>query len=158
MAKKSKEILYESDDEKEIAEQIDNEMPQNINIVAPKPIKAIKAIKAIKIPQIKEKEIPQIKEKEIFKCELCNKQFIRNYYLNRHIDEGRCNVKRNIDLAKQKQFEENEKILLEKILKKTLKVKKQAKPKKQPQIQQPQRPPTPPPQIQQPRLKYIINF
>jgi hypothetical protein len=48
---------------------------------------------------------------------LCSKTFARNYYLNRHIDEGRCNVKRNMELAKQKQAEEVEveRLLLDKL-------------------------------------------
>ena len=167
MSKKSQEILYDSEEENTQAVQQEQpqpqEMPQDQSIVAPKPQRA-------------PKQTP-VKEavKQTFTCQLCNKQFARNYYLNRHIDEGRCNVKRNIELAKQKQLEETERLILEKMNKKAERLaKKEAKmsqPVKQPvkqaknppQQQQPAPPPprpqAPPPRQQQtPYPNFIINF
>ena len=189
MTKKSQEILYDSEEEYTPVEQQEQpqpeQMPQNVKIVAPKPQRASKIKNDIQQvqppvqPQIQQQIQPQIQsqpeEKPKFECNLCHKMFARNYYLNRHIDDGRCNVKRNIDLAKQKQLEENERLLLEKLKKKELRlVKKEAKavqpvkevkkttqPKQQsqPKQQPPQRPPAPPPRQQQtPYPNFIINF
>lgn len=189
MNKKSQEILYCSEEENEPVEQQEQlqpePMPQNIKTVAPKPQRASKVknnilsppqvepLQTQPEPQIKSQ--PQEKQKQIFQCQLCNKQFARNYYLNRHIDEGRCSVKRNMDLARQKQMEENERLILEKMKKRDMRIAKkeakQAQPvkqvKKQTQPRQPpQTPQTPPPrpqapaprQPQNPLSNFIINF
>lgn len=111
MSKKSKEILYDSEEENTQAVQQEQpqqqEMPQEVNIIAPKPQRAPRKQpppQPQQPPPQPQQPPPQAKEaaqKAIFQCQLCNKQFAKNYYLN--IDEGRCNVKRNIELAKQKQ-------------------------------------------------------
>jgi hypothetical protein len=179
MNKKSQEILYCSEEENEPVEQQEQiqpePMPQNIKINAPKPQRVSKAKINTQQPEIKEIQQPIPQEKQTFQCQLCNKQFARNYYLNRHVDEGRCSVKRNMDLARQKQMEENERLILEKMKKRDLRLaKKEAKQsqpikqvKKQIQSRQPpQRPQTPPPRPQAPAPRqhqtpfpnFIINF
>jgi hypothetical protein len=186
MSKKSQEILYDSEEEYIPQEQQEQqhvqEIPQNVNIVAPKPQRAKKPkinIPQVQPPQPQEPQVPpqpqvqsQPEEKQKFECKLCHKMFARNYYLNRHIDEGRCNVKRNMDLAKQKQMEENERLILEKMRKRDERIaKKEAKavqpvkqvkkpPQPKQQLQQPpQRPPAPAPiQHQSPYSNFIINF
>ena len=118
MSKKSQEILYDSAEESveasQVVEQPPEQVPQNINIVAPKPQRAPKT--AVNVAQ----------PKESFVCPLCSKIFARNYYLNRHIEDGRCNVKRSMDLAKQKQAEEVERLLLAKLNKKAEREAKKA--------------------------------
>ena len=167
MSKKSQEILYDSEVENveapQVEEQQPQQVPQNVPIVAPKPQRAPKA-KVVATPQ-----------KESFICPLCSKTFARNYYLNRHIDDGRCNVKRNMELAKQKQAEEVERLLLDKLNKKAereaKKATKAAKPpakpaKKPPQTKATKAAPQQAPQQQQqqqqthynPHPDFIVNF
>lgn len=172
MSKKKQEILYDSEVENVEAEQVEQpitaEQPQNVQQVAPN-------IEQPKTRATKSKIIVNPDVKESFKCTYCEKCFARNYYLNRHIEEGRCTIKRNIDISREKQLKEIEDKINLKLQKKDMRAEKklmksmtsvvnpvkavkEVKPKpvaKQPVQQQVQQP------VQQqarPRSGFIVNF
>jgi hypothetical protein len=136
MSKKSQEILYDSEvemiQEAPIANELPPPLPQDIEYVAPKPV--------IKQMAPRAKTAVKTDIKAIFTCEFCHKNFARNYYLNRHIEDGRCNVKRNLDLSQAKQLKETEDKINLKIQQKELraqkKLMKQTAPIKQAPVKQ----------------------
>jgi hypothetical protein len=173
MSKKSQEILYDSEPENvetnEVVQTEAVQIPQDIPIVAPIPIRPIRAPKS-KIA------LEPVAKTETFKCAYCDKQFVRNYYLNRHIEDGRCPVIRNINKAKEKQLKDLEVKINQKLHKKDLREEKKqmkalttvvketpvkaVKPRavKPVQSAQPVQPVQQP--VQQPRQRsgFIINF
>ena len=169
MSKKSQEILYDSEVENvetnEVVEVVAVAQPQIIPIVAPIPIRAPKSQTPVKVDEIKES----------FKCAYCDKQFVRNYYLNRHVEDGRCPVIRNIAKAKEKQLKDLEDKINQKLHKKDLREeKKQMKALTTPVKEKPVKPvkavkpvkqvqPVPAVQPvqqyqQRPKNGYIVNF
>lgn len=120
----------------------------------------------------------EIKEnEELFTCKFCNKSYKRVYHLNRHLEDNRCTVKRDIDKRRGFELDEMEKAIMLKLQKKELnkekKIMKQRltikepipiKPKaiKQPVIRKQAQPKQQEPTIYKPQNnnvpKYIINF
>lgn len=179
MSKKSQEILYDSEPENvahnEVVTPVAVTQPQNIPIVAPIPIKppsrAPKSQTVTKYPDIVAKTETKT---EMFKCAYCDRQFVRNYYLNRHIEDGRCTVLRNIEKAKEKQLKDLEDKINQKLQEKNLRDEKkqmkalttvkEVKPVKatkdkpvKPVKDKPVKP-IEPVQQQRPRSGFIINF
>ena len=87
-------ILYNSEDEEDISEQ-----EQEIKNIQDAPSSTPPA-PSLNLSKNRKKiinsNIPDeiIDDKPKFKCELCNKEFARNAFLQKHINELRCNVKR----------------------------------------------------------------
>jgi uncharacterized Zn-finger protein len=123
---KKNELLYDSDNDENIEEEqqeiIKNVYePQLNNIIAPeieitKP-KLKRNITIKNVPKqekwsdfinddIEEANVIKIPPAKLFKCDYCNRSFVRNYHLNRHMD--RCTVKHEIDRVKEIQYNENE--------------------------------------------------
>ena len=137
-------ILYnsepESEEEKEQPIKQAPEQPQNIKIKIPKqdniyqekPLK--KPSKTVKKQQEWDEYIndnlEEYKKKEYnkqpknFKCEYCNQEFVREYHLNRHLNEQRCIVKRNEDIKREYELKQLEKQIEEKLKKKELRQQK----------------------------------
>jgi hypothetical protein len=170
MSKKKQEILYDSEVENVEAEQVEQpitaEQPQNVQQVAPN-------LEQQKTLATKSKTIIKPDVKETFKCTYCEKCFARNYYLNRHIEDGRCTIKRNMDISREKQLKEIEDKINLKLQKKDMRVEKKlmkaissaVKPVSQKQVQQPVKAvkevkPVQQPVQQQarPRSGFIVNF
>lgn len=138
----NKNILYdsepESDGEEEIKQEQNNPLPQNETVKPPKPQTKTKVVKH-KIQEqwdkfvnddIEKQQIKQLKQQKepekLYKCEYCSKGFAKNYYLNRHIQEGRCSVKRDIDLRRERELKELELNLSLKLQKQEERKKKKA--------------------------------
>ena len=131
-------VLYNSDDDDdticdvEISEPLPQPnivLPQNENVdnLAKNKSKAKKS--KAKVPEdwnelindeFEEKQEKDTPKKELFKCEFCQRGFIRNYHLNRHIIEQRCTVKREIDRLKEIELLEKEQKLNQKAVKKKI--------------------------------------
>jgi hypothetical protein len=123
---KKNELLYDSDNEENIIEELQgkiesNDEPQLNNIITPEPEitkpKLKRNITIKNVPKqekwsdfvnddIEEANVVKIPPAKLFKCDFCNRSFVRNYHLNRHID--RCTVKHEIDRVKEIQYNENE--------------------------------------------------
>lgn len=185
----NKNILYdsepESEEEGEIRQEEIKPLPQNEPIKPPKQPLKPKATKHRVAEQweqfvnddIEKQQIkPQKEPEKLFKCEFCNKGFAKNYYLNRHIQEGRCTIKRDIDLRRERELKELEAQITLKLqkqqerkAKKALKVVEPVEPVKP--VKPPRKPRAPPKPKQEYRQeepvyiqpkpkppKYIINF
>ncbi len=104
-------ILYNSDEEESDSEPIESkEMLQEPNIQAPSlsnpPITKPKKQAKNQNSQLDEPEPPIIITKPSFKCELCDKEFVRNSFLKKHKDELRCVVKREHSKKVELELEE----------------------------------------------------
>lgn len=192
----NKNILYdsepESEEEGEVRQEYNEPLPQNETIKPPKPPpKTPSKPKVIKHKiqeqwtdfvndDIEKQQIKSKKEPEkLYKCEFCNKGFAKNYYLNRHIQEARCTIKRDIDLRRERELKELEAQITLKLQKqqerkarKEQKVKpvEYVEPVKPKQPRKPRAPPKPKqeyrqeepvyiqPKPQRQIPKYIINF
>ena len=104
-------ILYNSDEEESDSGPIESkEMLQEPNIQAPSlsnpPITKPKKQAKNQNPPLDEPETPIIVTKPSFKCELCDKEFVRNSFLKKHKDELRCVVKREHSKKVELELEE----------------------------------------------------
>ena len=104
-------ILYNSDEEesdsepieaKEMLQEPDKQAPSLSNPPITKPRKQAKN----QNPQLDEPIAPIIVTKPSFKCELCDKEFVRNSFLKKHKDELRCVVKREHSKKVELELEE----------------------------------------------------
>ena len=173
------EILYDSDVESETSKQqepiTEVVKPQNTQQDAPKQWDNFvnddieKPTKTAKITK---------QQQDLFTCQYCKKGFCRNYYLNRHLDEGRCSVKRSIDVSKEIELKALEQAINAKLQKQELRREKKALKEQnklveqpvKPVVEKPIKPVVPraepkqnkqvaePPQQTTNRPRYIINF
>lgn len=180
-------ILYNSeneDTENEDGNQSIGEDQPKITPSSKKTAPSSKKSKQIKEQQVsqpelkedkpkKERPIKEEKEKQVHQCPECYMVFTRNAFLNKHIQELRCPVYRDIAKRKEMELKEIEQQLNEKMLKikkrqekkqlkemEQIKQPKPTKPKNQEIPEQPLRPPNPQPQapIQRQLPIFKINF
>lgn len=171
--KNNPKILYDSEPESVEEGEI---VPQTTQVQAPapKPRAPKQAKQEIKKPEnwsefvddkLEDRKVEQ--KPKLYCCDFCGKSFVRNYHLNRHIQEQRCNVKRNMDVAREAQLKQMEAEIMEKLKKKELrkerkalkeKIPPPAKPKKAVQQTKPVEQPVQQPVPQRPYPKYTINF
>ena len=104
-------ILYNSDEEESDSEPIEaKEMLQEPYIEAPSlsnpPITKTRKKVQNQNPHLDDNIAPIIVTKPSFKCELCDKEFVRNSFLKKHKDELRCVVKREHSKKVELELEE----------------------------------------------------
>lgn len=125
--KNKSKILYDSENESESTEQLKPSTattePQNTTQDAPKQWDNFvndDIEKPVKKPKLTKQQ------QDLFSCQFCNKGFCRNYYLNRHLEDGRCSVKRAIDSSKEIELKAIEDAINAKLQKQELRKEKKA--------------------------------